>query len=378
MISRKKFIKIIKKIISILSLFIPKNNKKIIFKSIPDLSGNAKALSEFISKNCHGYQILWLVSSNIESDSFNVIKSGTLKSFYHYFTSKYVVTTHNEMIGTTSSSQTYISLWHGMPLKKIGYLGFDSIGMEDYSANRIATSEITRSVISACFREKANNIFITGQPRNDFLFENRIIDFINNNDKNKIIFTPTFRVNQKSLKYSDGIAIKNNNFFRVTDFNIKILDSFLEEQNAELFIKLHPFEENTLISTELTKNITIIKTDMLQKRNLDINHLLNKMDILITDYSSIYFDYLLLDRPICFLIPDIDIYQSLKNGFILEPVNFWMPGAHIFNQYSLQNELKKILSGKDKYQKQRAIINNLINFHKDENSSERVFQRFFF
>ncbi|MFS1563925.1 MAG: CDP-glycerol glycerophosphotransferase family protein [Candidatus Arsenophonus phytopathogenicus] len=62
----------------------------------------------------------------------------------------------------------------------------------------------------------------------------------------------------------------------------------------------------------------------------------------MTDYSSIYFVYMLLDRPICFLIPDIDTYENLKSGFILEPVTFWMPGAHIFNQNSLQNELKKI------------------------------------
>ncbi|MFS1582175.1 MAG: CDP-glycerol glycerophosphotransferase family protein [Candidatus Arsenophonus phytopathogenicus] len=216
-----------------------------------------------------------------------IIKSGTLKSFYHYFTSKYIVTTHNEMIGTTSSSQIYVSLWHGMPLKKIGYLGFDSVGMEDYSTNRIATSEIMRSIISPCFREKANNVYITGQPRNDFLFENRAIDFIDKTSKTnrkKRIFTPTFRENQTSLKYSDGDEIKENNFFRVTDFNIEALDAFLDENNAELFIKLHPFEEKIFISTELTKNITIIKTETLQEINLDINHLLNKMDILITNY----------------------------------------------------------------------------------------------
>nr|WP_245677296.1 CDP-glycerol glycerophosphotransferase family protein [Candidatus Arsenophonus triatominarum] len=333
-----------------------------------------------MSKKHYDYEIIWLVESNCEAKNCTIIKSGTLKSFYHYFTSKYIVTTHNEMIGTTSNSQIYVSLWHGMPLKKIGYLGFDSVGMEDYSANRIATSEIMRSVISACFREKANNVYITGQPRNDFLFENRAIDFtdkISKTNRKKIIFAPTFRENQTSLKYSDGDAIKENNFFRVTDFNIEALDIFLDENNAELFIKLHPFEEKTFISTELTKNITIIKTETLQEINLDINHLLNKMDILITDYSSIYFDYMLLDRPICFLIPDIDEYENLKGGFILEPVTFWMPGAHIFNQNSLQNELKKLLNGQDDYQKQRNTINNLINFYKDENSSERVFQKFF-
>ncbi|CNE80161.1 CDP-glycerol glycerophosphotransferase family protein [Yersinia kristensenii] len=383
MISKKKVARIIKKVISAISGIIPKNNKKIIFKSRPDISGNAKALSDFISKNHNDYKIIWLVESDCRTNDLdiNIIKTGTFKSLYHYFTSKYIITTHNEMIGTKAASQIYISLWHGMPLKKICYLGeFDNVGMEDYSANRIATSEIMRSIISACFREKANNVYITGQPRNDFLFQSRPINVTDKKsriNKKKIIYAPTFRENQTALQYSDGSAIKENNFLRVTDFNIEALDAFLDENNAELFIKLHPFEEKTFISTELTNNITIIKTETLHEINLDINHLLNKMDILVTDYSSIYFDYMLLDRPICFLVPDIDAYGNSRGGFTLEPVKYWMPGAHTFSQYSLQDELKKLLDGQDDYQEQRNMVNNIINFYKDENSSERVFQKFF-
>ncbi|CNH13188.1 CDP-glycerol glycerophosphotransferase family protein [Yersinia pekkanenii] len=383
MISKKQVVRVIKKTVSILSRLIPKNDKKIIFKSRPDLSGNAKALSDFIISNHPNYKVIWIVEDDgkFNNISFDVIKTGTIKSLYHYFTSKYIVTTHNEMIGTKATSQIYISLWHGMPLKKICYLGeFDNVGMEDFSAHRIATSEVMRSIISACFREKANNVYITGQPRNDFLFQYQPLDFIStipNTTKKKIIYAPTFRQNQKALKYSDGTPIVNNNFLRVIDFDIKLLDIFLETNNAELFIKLHPFEEETFISVELTKNITIIKTETLQTRNLDINHLLSNMDILITDYSSLYFDYMLLNRPICFLIPDIDIYGDSRGGFTLEPVNFWMPGAQTNSQQSLQDELKKLLNGQDDYQDQRDRINNVINFHKDGNSSARVFQQFF-
>ena len=52
---------------------------------------------------------------------------------------------------------------------------------------------------------------------------------------------------------------------------------------------------------------------------------LNVVDVLITDYSSIYFDYLLLNRPIIFHMPDLEEYQK-KRGFILDPLDEWTPG----------------------------------------------------
>ncbi|EHT8035315.1 CDP-glycerol glycerophosphotransferase family protein, partial [Escherichia coli] len=194
----------------------------------------------------------------------------------YYFTSKYVITTHNEMIGPIATNQKYISLWHGMPFKKICYLGEnDHQGMIDYSAIRIATSEVMRSIISASFREKANNVYITGQPRNDFLFKPiSLTDIGIKSIKNKkiVMFAPTFRMNNEDIRYSDGAEIIDNNFLRVNDFCMEEIDYYLEQSNLHLILKLHPYEEEYFrgIAT-LSSNITIISSDELTQKNIDLN-----------------------------------------------------------------------------------------------------------
>ncbi|WP_196247633.1 CDP-glycerol glycerophosphotransferase family protein, partial [Cronobacter malonaticus] len=234
-------------------------------------------------------------------------------------------------IGPVARNQRYISLWHGIPFKKICYLGEnDYKGMIDYSAIRIATSEVMRSIISASFREKANNVYITGQPRNDFLFKPiKLADVGLELCKNKkiIMLAPTFRMNNEDKRYSDGAEITDNNFLRVDDFSLNEIDGYLEKNNAHLILKLHPYEEEYFrgVAT-LSSNITIISSEELTQKNIDLNQLLSLTDILITDYSSIYLDYLILNKPLVFLVPDVDTYSSSRGGFTLEPFDFWTPG----------------------------------------------------
>lgn len=382
MIFRKKLLRFVKVFFSGINFLIPKVRTKIIFKSRPDFSGNARALYEYINiKHKDKFTTVWISeNSNYVPAGVRVVQSGSFQALKEYVTAKYIVTTHNEMIGIKSINQTYVSLWHGMPLKKICYLGeYDYIGMEDYSSFRIASSEIMRSIISACFREKANNVFITGQPRNDYLFDfnksNRI--FSDLSDKKILLYMPTFRENQESLRYSDGSGINKNNFFRVNDFSLDEINQYLEKSHSHLIIKLHPYEEKTLLDANLGRNISLITTSRLRENDMDVNHLMARADVLISDYSSAYFDFMILDRPIIFLIPDVHKYSEHRGGFTLEPVEFWMPGAHVYNQYELLRELKDLSSGEDYYKDKRNEINEMINYYKDMNNCERVYNQFF-
>lgn len=374
---KKTFRKTISKIISFLNYFIPKKENRIFLKSKPDYSGNCKALSDYILEKKLPYQIVWSVKKRIDQNKITVVLAGSLKEFIYYFTSKYVITTHNEMIGPIAKNQIYISLWHGMPFKKICYLGEnDHQGMIDYSAIRIATSEVMRSIISASFREKANNVYITGQPRNDFLFKPIKLDdvgIIFNEHKKIVMFAPTFRMNNEDKKYSDGVGISDNNFLRVNDFCIDEIDHFLEQNKTHLILKLHPYEEEYFrgVAT-LSSNITIISSEELTQKNIDLNQLLATVDILITDYSSIYLDFLILNKPLIFLVPDVDAYSSSRGGFTLEPFEFWTPGDKVSSQNSLLNSIEKIISGYDEYIERRNQINLIINKYTDANNSQRV------
>lgn len=382
---KKTFTRFLKKSFSLINTLVPKNKNKIIFLSVPDYSGNSKAFYEYIKNHHAKYKTYWLVKPNYHkiTESSDFIKKKSILSIYHYLTSKYIVSTHNEMVGTSAKNQIYISLWHGMPFKKICYLGdVDYIGMEDYPAKRICTSEIMRSIISASFHEKANNVYITGQPRNDLLYQEYPINNIINNiphQKKVIYYIPTFRENINNQKYSDGEGIKDNNFLRVPDFDINLLDQFLEDIGYILILKLHPYEEEYFNEIQtLSNNIFNIKSSVFLENNIDINQILGQSDCLITDYSSVYFDYLILNKPIIFLTPDIQKYKEKRGGFTLEPFENWTPGEKVTSQKELLNELSNLFIMKnDKYKDHRATINNIINQHQDNNNSRRVYEKFF-
>lgn len=381
---KKCIVRILKQVFALLSYILPKKKKQIFFRSKPDYSGNCKALSDYITK-CHPeYTQIWSLSHvRTLPNGYKVVKHGTLTSLCFFLRSQYIVTTHNEMIGIKSTNQKYISLWHGMPLKKICYLGeFDHYGMEDYSALRIATSEVMRSIISACFREKANNVYVTGQPRNDYLFESDKFNLLNYDipdDKKIIAYMPTFRENFEDKNFSDGNCIDHDNFLRVRDFNLEALDEFLSANNIILLLKLHPYEEISLQNSNIkSNNIKIVNSEELADKHLDVNHVLACAHCLITDYSSAYFDYLILKKPIIFLTPDVDKYSISRGGFTLEPFNEWTPGRKIDSQKELLEEISNLLiNNSDEYIEHRDRINSIINRYTDSNNSKRVYEKFF-
>lgn len=378
---KKNIIKYLKKAFGIFNALIPKDEKKVVFKSVPDFTGNCMALSDYIINNKKDFKIVWLHKSVetpnlMKADNITFIRMQGFRWLYHFFTSKHIVTTHNEMVGIKATNQNYLSLWHGMPLKKICYLAQNEVSfMEDYSAKRIATSEIMKSIISAAFHEKANNVHITGQPRNDFLFQEKDLKGAGikiNNDEKVIVYAPTYRHNKYSEKYSNGDRILGEDIFRFQSKDLNELNGFLKINSIKLLVKLHPFEEDSLKTLDYS-NIQIIRSESLKKINLDINHLLYYADCLLTDYSSTYIDYLILNRPIGFVIPDYEAYQNFRGGFTLEPAEYWMPGKKIKNESELIDFIRtEILESNDTYKEQRELVNKSLNTYSKDNS-ERVF-----
>ena len=78
-------------------------------------------------------------------------------------------------------------------------------------------------------------------------------------------------------------------------------------------------------------------------------------DALITDYSSVYFDYLLLDKPIGFVVDDLDDYRQ-NRGFLLEPVGRWMPGTRIEALKDLKEFARSVAQGDDLHREDRQDL----------------------
>ena len=356
-----------------ISFCIPKNKNIWVFGAWfgEKYADNSKALFEFVNNNDKEIFAVWLTQSKIvfkylKLKGMNVHYTYSLKGYYYSAIAKFVFvsTGMHDINRFVSSNNIKVQLWHGTPLKKIMYdvgsgptvsellLFFKQIFMpfdfNNYKYLLSSTNNINDSLNSA-FLDKIENIIIKGYPRNDQLFSC--------NKESLITFLPTHRG-----EGNGGIQKIFNSFD-----SIKI-DSFLMKNNYKLKIKPHFYDLDNVNIIE-SKVISVIKED------IDLYELLSKTDILITDYSSVYFDFLLLDRPIIFTPFDMKEYLN-KDRELYYNYNDVTPGPKCKDWNEVMNEIEKLMNGEDNYRKEREKTNNDFNKYQDGNSSKRVYEFF--
>ncbi|WP_455240834.1 CDP-glycerol glycerophosphotransferase family protein [Methanothermobacter tenebrarum] len=344
---------------------IPKKDDQILFESVPDFSDNPLQLYNYIKSSNTSYKPLWVVDEIREDFKVPQYKRNTLGELWQFLRSKYIVTSHGYHLFLKGKNQVYVNLWHGMPLKTMGYAENNPQILppksDDNNYYLIATSTIMRNALAACFNQDPRRIFITGQPRNDKIFKDCPEDLIPGfNEYTIILYAPTYR--------------ENGSDFLFPDFDKDRFQKFLKEHKILFFVKLHPLERayNMEFFKEM-ENVIILEDRMLRERQLDLYDFLPCADILVTDYSSIYFDFLLLDKPIVFAVPDLEEYKK-QRGFILEPYDFWTPGPKVKVFEEFLEEIGKFIKNPNYYSQERKTINDLVNYYKDDKSSKRVYE----
>ena len=210
--------------------------------------------------------------------------------------------------------QVYIQTWHGTPLKKIG---LDVPGSDlDYAKESkkfsymISPSKYcTEKYVSAFGLEGREDIVLeTGYPRNDalFVFDEIKINKIKRDldiprDKKVILYAPTFRDN----KHSEVGGYEN-----ASGIDFEKLEEQLENEYVILF-RAHYFVAKNM-DFKKYRGFVIDVSDY-----EDVNDLYIVSDVLITDYSSVFFDYANLKRPIIFYMYDYEDYKANARDFYL-------------------------------------------------------------
>ena len=141
------------------------------------------------------------------------------------------------------------------------------------------------------------------------------------------VYMPTFRYELEDDSIMDKIS--RGNFFAFDYFDLSKLEQVLQKKNKYLIVKLHPYEMKKI--DEKCKNydhIYFLKDIDLFKFNYDMYDLLGNTDFLITDFSSVYFDYLHLDKPIYFVTNFLKEYENTR-GLLMGPYADIVPGAKI-------------------------------------------------
>lgn len=372
-------------ILSIIFRIVPKNNRRIIFFSTPDYADNSRYLYEEMIKQGvdKRYDLIWAVHSEIQC---NYVIRRTLRYLWVVATARYIVSTH-ETPKWKASNQIAILLWHGIPLKNMGYyLSTQYQGRLMKYVTRIhlyllskktnyfvVSSMLEKELYSSAFQILPEKFIICGQPRCDVLYYSnqnipelfQKMDIPWNPDHKYLLYLPTFR--DYGSCACQGI-IKD----LLDNPNLK---DYLKQNNLVLLIKPHINDEKT-ISNYISNNVHILSDYNFRSNNLSIYDIFKEIAILITDYSSVYFDYLLLNKPIIYYVPDINIYR-IQRGFLLEPFEEWTPGDKARTCEELIIALGNNLANPQKWEMERLRLKKIVSQYDDGKSSERIITEFF-
>lgn len=248
-----------------------------------------------------------------------------------------------------------INLWHGVPLKKIALLDpnlkkaariyFKKIFSENYTCI-LTTSHELIPLMARSFAVSEDKIKVWGQPRNDGLFQK--------NDCREILgqLFPDLPEYTKTVLYAPTFRDYGQvQLFPFKDFDQEQLEAFLEEKNMLLFIRTHVAEQGSA-APYLGKRIRFLGNEQAE----DVTGILNIFDCLITDYSSIYIDYLLTDKPMIFLPYDRQQYLDGRGmNFDYDDVTPG-PKPETFNDF-----LNALSPKEDFWKSERTRVNRLFN-----------------
>ena len=248
-----------------------------------------------------------------------------------------------------------INLWHGVPLKKIALLDpnlkkaariyFKKIFSENYTCI-LTTSHELIPLMARSFAVSEDKIKVWGQPRNDGLFQK--------NDCREILgqLFPDLPEYTKTVLYAPTFRDYGQvQLFPFKDFDQKQLEAFLDEKNMLLFIRTHVAEQGSA-APYLGKRIRFLGNEQAE----DVTGILNIFDCLITNYSSIYIDYLLTDKPMIFLPYDRQQYLDGRGmNFDYDDVTPG-PKPETFNDF-----LDALSPKEDFWKSERTRVNRLFN-----------------
>ncbi|MBO8174507.1 MAG: CDP-glycerol glycerophosphotransferase family protein [Thermococcus sp.] len=355
------------------------------FISYPPFADNMRYLYERIKQmeQFKDYIFIWPVNDKeLFKDDKNIkfVEYRTFDYLWQLLRVKYIFS-YQKIPYYKAKNQVGVMIWHAVPGKKgfwfdekywnwSGKLVLRSISRKiDYI---VATSEFTRVLFSAIFHVSPEKILVLGMPRCDALFRERSdalekLETVLNSkikDMRVIFYLPTFRDYNRAATRDIFINLARNRDFR----------EYLKQRNAIFIFKPHPHDEK-FVENYADEYIKVVTNRQLIKLKLTLYDILPTADILVTDYSSVFRDYLLLNRPIVFYIPDKDIYCKTR-GFILEPFELWTPGDKVKTIEELLRALDDAFENPKKWEKERLWLRDLFFKYKDGKASDRIIEYF--
>lgn len=361
--------------------------KKIAFMSYPDYTDSARVLSEYIINELEqDYEVYWLVedvetNEKLYKDKKVTFLSNKKKDYSYSWKTLSAVYSCGILCYTngfifdkkfSNPKQKVINLWHGC-----GYKAAPQKERVSFDCVLVPGNCFIRTK-SEFFGVEEQKIMPIGYPRYDLLKRKcekaeRFINNLKGENKKVVLWMPTFRKTGRSY-FPEEI---NNRDFELPILQslkeLERLDAFCQENKILICIKRHPVQLRYNCEDLLLKNIKFINEDTLRVDDIQLYSILQYTDTLISDYSSISVDYMLLDKPIAYALDDYEQYKNTR-GFVFENVLDYMPGHHLYNMNDLYSFLEDIVNERDIYVIQREKI--MKEFHnKSDNYCKTVWDK---
>lgn len=360
--------KIIGNILQIVLGIFPIQKSKILFETCNgEVKDHLKAIYDYLyENNVQDYQIKWVIQKGNDVSEIQrkeIVYRKTLSYYYHLLTSKYWMRTHSvSNIVRKRPGQVYIQLWHNPgAIKKQGYdiEGVENTGEPIFHAKEwdyfIATDEINRAYIQSATNIKIPRILL-GSCRSDAIvnanqqkYEKMRQELGVTADEKLVLYAPTFREED----------------FRSQVINLKIKE-LCKQDGVRVILRLHPQVKNRIRIEEYGSRVIDgnVYADI-----VDLYHI---ADILVTDYSSVCFEFSLLKKPILYYMYDLEGYQT-ERGFYynyLEHLN----GPIIKNEEELILAVLEIDKINEMYEEQYRAYQERYNKYNDGHVCERFYQ----
>lgn len=327
--------------LNFISRLVPKNKRLILFhgSDLHNFADNSRYLYLYLSKHSD-FICIWMTTSiNLRNiliqKDFQSCLHGSVLGIFYYFRAGAVIGTgsfYPDFYGSVSSKTKKICLHHGSgPRTTAGMNSYDIIPFLKRSL-KWDYFNFTSQFLSTNFGRLGlhlpfNKHVLLGYPRCDHLLAPDCYDSLVSLPLNfppqalnfrVILYAPTWRPSGVSCP-----LLNSDHLFDIAEVNL-----FLQKRNCFLYISLHPKDVLSLDVSQLSNIVMIEKNEL-----YDINNFLPLVDVLITDYSSIATDFLLLNKPVLYHLPDYNDYLN-KYG-LLEDFRSKLPGFEFVDQMSM-------------------------------------------
>lgn len=346
----------------------------ILFESKPDFSDNTLfVFNEMVKRGFNEkYEFIWVLNSksNLNSDVFSDVKNvklvyrDTLKFRMYYSHIAKVSLIGNMFFHQIYDKQLHIYLAHGGAFKRTLYY----ILPRTYkNASVISISNFLADYDSINLDCDRNIIKPLGFPRNDLLLNSHLdLNTLFGTEHCKFIYwMPTYRTNS-SIHCSDvAMPVIHN------ETDAQAVNEIAKKNNVFIIVKPHFAQDLDNIKMLTLSNIIFIDNNYLKNNNIENYALLGSCDAMISDYSSVYYDYLICNKPIGLCWEDFEQYSE-NNGFVLDPNDIMSPGEKIMNMDDMQTFIEHIANGIDINKAEREKMRDRIHDFTDGNSTKRV------